>query len=42
MKETTAGEGGTPFGLLMTSDLAAFQTILHQQLDVEARLRILF
>ena len=29
-KETAAGEGGTLFGLLMTSDLAVFQTILHQ------------
>ena len=30
LKETAAGEGVTLFGLLMTSDLAVFQTILHR------------
>jgi hypothetical protein len=30
LKETSAGEGVTLFGLLMTSDLAVFQTIIHQ------------
>jgi len=28
LKETSAGEGVTLFGLLMTSDLAVFKTIM--------------
>jgi len=36
LKETAAGEGVTLFGLLMTSDLAVFQQILHHFLDKNA------
>jgi hypothetical protein len=31
LKETAAGEGGTLFGLLMTSDLAVFQNIIASE-----------